>query len=349
MNSNWKDYLENQGVNFFNNSIQSYPTPTKNLQEITDACFCIIEDLSVAAITGADSKKFLQGQLTCNLENLTNHRHTLAAACTPKGKTYSNFRLLQTSENHWLLAPHRSILDTTLEKLRKYSVFYQTTIQAEDKHLIFGLMGTNVLKALTLCVDNEKIPNTAEIITIDNGYLLKTTDKVCERFELWIPKDDFIAWWNRLSKYFTPILQKNWLIQNILSVIPWITASLVEKYIPQELNLTSLGFVSFRKGCYTGQEIVARVQNLGTPKSRTYAIKFKSTKPIESIILQDNTGKKVGYFLQYETLENKQIALVNLQISAAETNNIFLNIDPNIPISIQPIPYNIDPANELLY
>ena len=116
---------------------------------MNDACFSLLTDQGVLAVIGSDAKKFLQGQITCNLDYVTDTRSTLGARCNPKGRMISNFRLLQNADGY-LLAMDRGLIALQIEELKKYALFSKSTLtDVSEQWTRFGLINPEpILKAL---------------------------------------------------------------------------------------------------------------------------------------------------------------------------------------------------------
>jgi folate-binding protein YgfZ len=180
-------------------------------------------------ISGPEAKKFLQGQLTCDMEQLVPEQYQLAAHCNPQGRIISLFHLFQREDAYYFVLP-ASMVEKTILALKKYIVFFKAAI-------------------------------CADVINIQHA--------------------DFFG-------------KENLIQRGIPSVYPE-TSGL---FLPHELNLPDLGAVSFNKGCYTGQEIIARMHYRGKLKSHLYQATFSNTltpTPGSPIVCENNqTEKTVG-------------------------------------------------------
>lgn len=348
MNTDWQDFLRNNGVRFDNGSIQSYPVLSQPSHQQSFAC--VLENHSTLTAYGPDTQKFLQGQLTCNVKNLQVDTHISGAACTPKGRVYSNFRMFFTRRDLCFFLMHKASIEPTLQHLEKYAVFFKTTLSVATPSMIgIGLMGSHIIDTLTQCFGHDALIDHHQISRIKDSYLLQVDQSNTPRFELWIPEPSFPDFWNQITAVCTPVLQDQWKLQDIRSVTHWVTPDTAEKYIPQDLNLPSQGFVSFKKGCYTGQEIVTRVQSLGTPKSRTYALSIKTNTPPEvGQALYDDNKKRVGEIID-SVIQSEGLcqALAVIRTKAAQSNPLHFNEPSETDITVHPIPYDIDPKAEL--
>lgn len=185
--------------------------------------------MGLLQISGKDAKKFLQGQLTCNLDEITSTRSLRGAHCNPQGRIISLFTISLSGEDYDLQMP-RELVPIALKALQKYAVFFKVSL-------------TDVSE------------------TLQPSYL---------------DKEQAIR-------------------QGIAEIYPETSG----KFLPHELNLPELGAVSFNKGCYTGQEIIARMHYRGKLKNHLYYAKIQTSLPIlrgNDIYLQ---GKSKGSIVDY--------------------------------------------------
>jgi folate-binding protein YgfZ len=197
--------------------------------------------LTHLSITGVDAQKFLQSQLTCDVNALAVGESTLGAHCNLQGKVISLSYLLRTDEQTFLMSLPKDICSAALAHLKKYSMFSKVNIESEPE----GWMHVGALA-------ETDIPNAPYTITHDET-----------RTEIIGPASDFESL--ELEKLDTTD-NNPWLVQSMAAGIPFLSADTQGTFIPQDLNLDKLGAVSFNKGCYLGQEVVARVHYKGKLK-----------------------------------------------------------------------------------
>ena len=230
------------------------------------AFFCRLSHEGLLAVRGPDASKFLQGQLTCNLNYLSADTASLGARCTPKGRMLSSFRIVQQGDGY-LLAMASELLDSQLTDLQKYAAFSKSKLSDESAQwLRIGLQGGDaVLTSLGL-----KLPATADsVIHVDSMLAVRLSDG---RSELWAPVAQTEAVLATLTAHLREAPLNDWLLAQVRAGVGQVFGATREQLIPQMINLQALGGVSFKKGCYTGQEIVARMQYLGKLKRRLYRL-----------------------------------------------------------------------------
>ncbi|MBV1877278.1 MAG: hypothetical protein KUG79_06525 [Pseudomonadales bacterium] len=204
------------------------------------------------SITGRDALKFLQGYTTCDLNDLTPNQSLPGAICNIKGRMIANFQLIALNDG-FLLRLNRDLIDDVASFLGQYIVFSKATItDLSATRYCYGLMTAmdNVPQALYQITHNQI---THDQITSDDEYtILCVAD---QRWEIWSSKEQPAA-----------IDQSDWQAQEIASGYAWIDLHSKDEYLPQMFNLHNIGGISFDKGCYLGQEIIARMQYRGDLK-----------------------------------------------------------------------------------
>lgn len=295
-------------------------------------------------IRGADSTRFLQGQLTSDVNTLSAGQHQLSCACTPKGRMYSAFRLFQT-ESDYYFAMHAGLLESTKATLGKYAVFFKAELTIDEQMVALGLSGDNIGTLLEPLFGT--LPENGQAASVTGSCWLLNVPGLCERYQLWLPADQLDNWWGQLSNLMTPVSSEHWRLLDIEAVQPELIPEIAEQYIPQHLNQPSLKAVSFRKGCYTGQEIVARMQNLGQLKSRTY--RLTSSESVVATVnarLCNGEGKNIGEVIAAVTTDQTTELLAVIRVEAAESGDIHLP-DNNANFVVHALPYEINVKAEL--
>ncbi len=225
---------------------------------------CTLVDLTplgLIAIKGNDAAKFLQGQLTCDVREVTDAQSRLGAHCDPKGRIQFTFRLFKFQDTYYFRLPV-DVISHALILLQKYAVFFK--VQLEDitqQWASFGLSGAN---CQTYLEDTFSIAPTAidAVVPLQDLILIRTSASL-PRFEI-IGKPATIINLQQQFPVTTPHDDFNtWKLLDIQSGVASVNSPTIGEFTPHDLNYPALNGVSFNKGCYTGQEIVARMQYLG--------------------------------------------------------------------------------------
>lgn len=309
------------------------------------AFFCVLSHEGVLAVRGPDASKFLQGQLTCNLNYLDVQHSSLGARCTPKGRMQSSFRILPEGDGY-LLAMDRELVQTQLVDLTRFAAFSKSKLHDESAEWVrFGLSaGDGALVSLGL-----DLPQAADQMAAAHGLIaVRLSDG---RAELWTRATEAETTRLRLAAQLPEASIDRWLLAQIRAGIGQVVAGTRELFIPQMINLQALGGVSFKKGCYTGQEIVARMQYLGKLKRRLHRLAAQSVDaevPAPGLELYSPVhGSSVGEVALAASAEGGLELLAVLQEDAAADGRIFLGSPGGLPLTLLDLPYTLDADREI--
>ncbi|MEH6581934.1 MAG: hypothetical protein V7754_08365 [Halioglobus sp.] len=230
-----------------------------------DAHYCNLEHETLLHITGPDSLKFLQGQTTCDTSEINETHALLGAYCNPQGRMVSDFLLCQLGSDHFAMRLRQDVIARTAETFGKYIIFSKAELDAQNEEwLTIACWGSDIRQALTDIF--PAVPETRLNTTMGENFVLVQIDEKGEQFECYLRKGAQAE----LERILQIGAEANWQALQIASGIGRIEASTIEEFIPQMLNYDITGHVSFTKGCYTGQEVVARMHYRGKPKRRLY-------------------------------------------------------------------------------
>jgi len=225
-----------------------------------------VPQFGMLAFTGEEARDFLHRQLSCDVEGLTDDAGAYGAYCTPKGRVLANFLLWREPDAFCMLLP-RSVLPGIRKRLQMYVLRSKVTIAARtDDLVVLGASGPGAVDAVASLVGTP--PGSP--IPVARRDAVTAIALGAARFLVTAPTASGPQVWGQLSSALRPVGAACWDWLEISNGLPWITDATQDQFIPQMANLELLGAVSFRKGCYPGQEIVARTQHLGRPKRRLY-------------------------------------------------------------------------------
>ncbi|MEP0073939.1 MAG: hypothetical protein ABJE79_14675 [Marinomonas sp.] len=282
-------------------------------------------EIGVLKATGPDAKKFLQGQITCDINKLTQTDALYGAICSIKGRIITNFYLVQNNDDVLMLMS-ADLVEKILLHLKKYAVFFKAELSDESEHfhLYSRLTKASVESAPETLT--EKLP----AITNENG--LNLTVSQCPITVQWLLTD---------SSYKIKEQNQELAALEMLSARPVINLEQSETMLPQWLNMQRTGGISFTKGCYTGQEIVARMQYRG--KSKKQLALFQSETPMETNQdILDKEGKNVGQVIKAAALSNGYLAQAIINTDPSEIDGFLID---NQTINHLSLPYSIDSVN----
>ncbi|KPM78073.1 MULTISPECIES: tRNA-modifying protein YgfZ [Pseudoalteromonas] len=290
---------------------------------------------SLISLTGKDKLSYLHGQITQDINKLTDDNFLWAGHCNAKGKLWGVFRLFSHLDSYYL-AGSKPEVEQSLVELKKYAVFSQVEIQQSEKPLI-GLLGddlTATLETLAINFDDEH-----SAVDFAGGKALKLADNrvllmVNEEFSL--PDNvtalDDDALWQQAA---------------IAAGEPSLNSDAIGEYVPQMVNLQALGGISFRKGCYTGQETVARMKYLGKNKRAMYIVSGKAEGLLDELELETQMGenwRRAGKLISQSFNQQTQtlMGLVVLPNDNEAGQILRAKHLPQVELSIQALPYSLE-------
>jgi folate-binding protein YgfZ len=244
--------------------------PHQGFQPHSDATgnATLLSQMRVLSIAGSDCERFLQGQLTCDVSKLDG-QWQLGACCNAKGRMVANFVIARRDDECRLRLPADQA-EALLTHLKKYAVFFKVTLSLLDD-----------IWVVAQWQPQQHQPELA------NDWQLHWQD----RSELWLPQSEALAWLQQ-----QPLCsEQRWHEDDIDVGLVWVTAATREHWIPQNIDWHRHGGVSFNKGCYTGQEIVARLQYLGKAKKGLFRLSTEQAAQFDTLATIQNTeGKAIG-------------------------------------------------------
>ncbi|MGG5290719.1 YgfZ/GcvT domain-containing protein [Pseudomonas shirazensis] len=307
------------------------------------AFYCPLAHEGILAVRGSDAGKFLQGQLTCNLNYLSQEQSSLGARCMVKGRMQSSFRIVPEG-NGLLLAMASGLIDAQLADLKKYAVFSKATLTDESANWVrFGLEhAEQALLALGL-----DVPAADGATVREQGLIAIRVSP--GRVELWVPAEQASKVQQELAATLSEGSLNDWLLGQIRAGIGQVFEQTRELFIPQMINLQAVGGVSFKKGCYTGQEIVARMQYLGKLKRRQYRLALAATDvPAPgSQIFSPTHGSSVGEVVLAAASKQGCELLAVLSADAVEDDNLHLLSLEGPRLTLLSLPYELDRDREI--
>jgi hypothetical protein len=259
------------------------------LNELPDNYCIALSSFSAITLTGEESVSYLQGQVTCDVKQLSDSSLITGAHCDAKGKVYSVFRLFQRQSALWLLQP-KATLPASLAALKKFGVFAKATIEEQKNQSCYAVIGkqaSTLIKQYFLHLPDSMSP----VIECDGTTIIYITstsdDKQC--YLIINENNKVVTAINALS---LPVYNTSlWNSHEVLAGFPLLGENAVGEYVPQMLNLQAINGISFTKGCYLGQETVARMQYLGRNKRALFILSGFST---EKITLEDAIEQQLG-------------------------------------------------------
>ncbi len=319
-------------------SLQQFPLDSQSLPLVLIS----LENWELIHLHGLDAEKYLQGQVTADISTLQ-QAHTLTAHCDPKGKMWSDLRLFHHLDGFSYLV-RSSVADAQLAELKKYAVFSKVTFEKKTDLKLLAVAGQGAKEALTSLFNT--LPDDENQVVVDDMTTLLHFSLPAERFLL--ITDEQTAEKVRTSLDATPVSDDQWLSLDIEAGYAVIDQENSAQHLPQATNLQALPQgISFKKGCYTGQEMVARAKFRGANKRAMYWLKGTGTSlPSAGDGLEWQLGDKwrrTGTVLAAVRLANGEIYVQIIMNNDMEADSVFrVTGDEQSHLTIAPLPYSLE-------
>ncbi|MBV5309120.1 folate-binding protein YgfZ [Chromatium okenii] len=264
MITQWQDFLTTQAAP------SSSDSAANRLFDLTH--------FGLLAVRGADAATFLQGQLTNDIRAVTATQSQLSGCCTQKGRLLARVRVLQISDTFYLQLPAERLL-ALCKHLKNYVLRSKVTLEDASAELLrIGLAGADTATLLADC--GLQLPDAVNALTSNGEVHVIRLAGALPRVEILGDFPAISALWERLdAAQVRFVTADEWRLLDIQAGIPHIYDQTAEAFVPQMINLQLLDGISFRKGCYTGQEVVARMQHIGTLKRQMYRAEVVTDTP----------------------------------------------------------------------
>ena len=344
--TNWFAFLEAQGASLtqgeYPEVISFGETPSQYPQLQSQTLLFSLDDRGILGFSGPDTDKLLQGQVTCDIHQLSEQQALRGALCTIQGRMVSDFHLCRPNESETLLVSHLGLVTTTLETLKKFAVFYKTVLVDQSaSYRVLGLTGPD---ARALAQQATGADDSDSNCLQGNGVCMIKV--AAQRWLVIVPTESAQALWHQFGEKATAAGLPLWRLLAIADGDGEVHPSTAEEFIPQMLNLQLTGAVSFKKGCYTGQEIVARMQYLGKLKRRMYRLAFAGPSPQPGAPLHQPGGRECGtVVMAAPSGEECSELLAVLTDEAAAAGVLCLDSD-EFAVRKLPLPYEAVPGDQ---
>jgi hypothetical protein len=349
MKQEWKAFLANAGAEFENDRITHFGNPEREHRAaLGGLVFADLEYQGVIAVHGPEAGSFLQTQLSNDIQQLEEDTSQLSAYCTPKGRMLGLMRIFRRADIYYLRLPVDT-LEAVLQRLRMYVIRARVTLEdVSDNFLRIGVSGTEA--AAELQAATGVCPDTVNGVARQGDFTLLRVPGPQPRFEVYAASLQAAQQcWDSLNVHGAPVGESVWRLLEILAGLPAVFAATREAFVPQMTNLQLVDGVSFRKGCYPGQEIVARMQYLGTLKRRMYLghiAQDASVAPGAELYSAHVPAQPVGQIVDAQAHpDGGLLALAVLQIQAAEAGGLHLGSATGSAFELRTLPYDFEPVS----
>lgn len=300
---------------------------------------CPMSHFAVIRVSGSDAQGFLQGQLSSDLREVSESHSQYSSYSNAKGRVLGNFLIWQFRGDYFLLLS-AEIAEALCRRLSMFVLRSQVKLQlVTDQWLLAGVKGgrgEEILKTVFNGV--PELPH--DVVAGESGVVIRLP---AGSLLLFYEKPAASAIEDRLEQSCYRVGSDVWSLLDIDAGIPWVTGATQEQFVPQMVNMDVLGGISFKKGCYPGQEIVARTQYLGKVKRRLFRVELPvEAKPGDALYSPATGEQTIGMIVNTGREANARlVALVVAQIASWETG-LFLEKEYKNALQDLGLPYTAD-------
>lgn len=328
MNS-WHQFMTSEGA------------PALTPAQLADGFAVSINDLGVISVSGEDAATFLHSQLTNDVQHLTPAEARLAGYCSPKGRLLATFLMWRDAQSVYLQLP-REIQPALQKRLSMFVLRAKARLADATPEATIGVGGKRALQVLESLFG--ALP-AAPFAKLDHalGTLIRLPDSAGAPRYLWLATGAAAEQaWPAISTLALGGAD-SWQLASIHAGVPQVTARTQEQFVPQMVNLELLGGVNFKKGCYPGQEIVARSQYLGKLKRRTALASIGGAAAAgDEVFSLADPGQPCGMVVNAAANGNGGTdALIEMKLGALD-QDVRLGSADGAKVTFLPMPYALD-------
>jgi folate-binding protein YgfZ len=316
-----------------------------------DGMFTPLTELGLIAASGDEAASFLHSQLTNDVSHLNERTARLAGYCSPKGRLLATFLVWKRGETIFLQLP-RELQAPIQKRLQMFVLRAKVKLSdATPDHALIGLAGAGAETFLQPRFG--KLPSAPfDVASADAGVLIRlpgvSGTSSASRFQWITSPESAVAAWPDLERAMKRADAAAWRRMDIEAGIPQILPATQEQFVPQMINFELVGGVNFKKGCYPGQEIVARSQYLGKLKRRMClaSVETPDVAPGTEVFSEADPSQPCGMVVNAEPAGAKvSDCLVELKLAAQAAGNVHLGSADGPVLRFRALPYALtDPV-----
>ena len=281
----------------------------------------LLKEFSILEVKGEDAEVFLHGQFTNHIKNL-GESFRLAAYCQPQGRILALMRVVKYNDTYLLILP-TDLVAGFVKRLSMFILRSKVTIREAQELSVYGL------------IDPDIAPPEIDHAVLTDGYLICRVSDWNNKARVMVVGDA-----QTLSERFTGVTDDAalWFKSEIESGTPWVFEKTKEAFIPQWINLDKIGGLVFDKGCYPGQEIISRVQHIGSTPCRMIVLKSNDSVTVlaNTDIFQANQA--VGNIVMSVNSSAETVVLAEVSLKSMEGGTYQIN---GVSFSMSTLPYSI--------
>lgn len=341
MNDAWRNFLLERGAYLDAGTAGHFGNAAAELRAARDGgIISPMLHLSLMLCNGDDAKAFLQGQLSNDINRVSMRQSQYTSYCSPKGRMLANFLLWQETEGYCLQLA-QDLQPAIQKRLGMFVLRSKVKLaDASAERAILGLSGIAAAEALQEFF--VELPRKAHDIAHDpaHGTLIALPGG---RFQIVADTETAKRLWSKLAAKLTPVGTPCWEWLEISNGLPLITTATQEQFVPQMANMELIGGVDFKKGCYPGQEIVARTQYRGQLKRRmvlAHMVSESAPQPGDELCASNLDGQAAGMVVNAQAApEGGYDLLAVVQTDSAANASLHFKSSGGPRLQVRTLPY----------
>ncbi len=337
MQNEWQSFLQQQSANINDKLVTDFGDPlAEQAHALKDNVIADLSRLDVLEISGKDATEFLHGQLTGDVSALDANALQANAWCNIKGRVIVSFLLYRNDDRYYLLLEN-DMTGLVIKRLQMFILRSDVSIDnRSDELLRIGIRGESVHTALQGYIDTIAADTTVNILPVQDST---------PRSIILLPLEQARTLWQKLTEQAVPVGSSAWSLCDIQTGIAWIGKKGSEEFLPQSLDLDLTGGLSFDKGCYPGQEIIARMHFRGKLKQRLFLaeVSISALPEIKTKLYVSAAKQHVGMVVNAAMrTEAYCLLLITLELKYFDKETVYLGTENGPVLTFLPLPYNID-------
>lgn len=345
MNTDWQEFLESKGARIQDGQVAHFGDAAAEIAHAqTGLIVADLSHLGLIQFAGEDAQTFLQGQFSNDVRLLNGTNSQWTAYCTPKGRMLASFLLWKNADSSYLAQLPAALREALQKRLTMFVLRSKVKVTNEsDNRVRLGVAGPGAEAAVHAAMGDA--PQSVHGLSRnDRGMVLRLPG---DCFEIVVPAEQGAECWNALAQTCKPVGGDRWDWHMIRAGIPTVLPATQEEFVPQMANFELINGVNFKKGCYPGQEIVARTQYLGKLKRRMYLARISGDvapaapaagDPLYSKDMQEQSS---GIIVNAQPAPDGYDVLAVIQTSSAEAEQIHWKALDGPVLQLEPLPYPI--------
>lgn len=336
MQADWLSFLQQQSANIEEGLVLDFGDPVlERAQVLNDNVITDLSRLDVLEIKGSDAVDFLHGQFSSDVAALASNQLQLSSWCNIKGRVIASFLLYRSQDSFFLLL-EREMTGPVQKRLQMFVMRADVSIHNRSDELArIGIRGEAV---------HDSLQQFVETNARDMALTILPMQDTMPRSIVLEPLAHAPACWQQIAVPAVALGSSLWSLYDIMAGVAWVGLAGTEEFLPQSLNLDLTGGLSFNKGCYAGQEIIARMHFRGKLKQRLFLASVALKRPAEiktklyTVAANRHTGMVVNAAMQ---TDDRCLLLVMLELEYHGQADVHLGADDGPALTFLPLPYTV--------